>query len=146
MELTAFENDDLTTVLQDLSALEISLIVAMKHHRDIYDLNNMNFEMIYTRYVKFVNKHLSSQNVQRPVVMKAFEHIEVSLFYCFVFHLWRFSQKLELISMMNHRLDKVQKEYQFFKLLVTDQQINNAISKMSWLPTALVQWAASSLV
>lgn len=80
MELNAFENDDLTAVLQDLSALEISLIVAMKHHRDIFDLNNMNFEMIYTRYVKFVNKHLSSQNVQRPVVMKAFEHIEVSLF------------------------------------------------------------------
>jgi len=117
-------------ILQDLSVLELCLIVAMKHHCDIYDNNPMNFEMIYTRYVKFANKHSSMQNVQRPVVMKAFEHI----------------QNLELISMAHQGSSKLQKEYQFFKLLVTSQQISEAISKAPGLPTEVVQWSNSSLV
>lgn len=38
-----------------------------------------------------------------------------------------------------------QKEYQFFKLLVTPQQIHEALKKFVGLPTEVVQWANSSL-
>lgn len=78
-ELQSVEKDAMVEMLQDLSALEICLIVAMQHHSDIYDNSPMNFEMLYTSYVKFAHKHSSMQNVQRQVVMKAFEHIEVNL-------------------------------------------------------------------
>lgn len=37
----------------------------------------MNFEMIFSRYIKFVNANSNIQSVQRPVIMKAFEHIQV---------------------------------------------------------------------
>lgn len=80
-EVNLLEKDDVVQMLQDLSVLELCLVVAMKHHCDIYDNNPMNFEMVYTRYVKFANKHSSMQNVQRPVVMKAFEHIEVNVLF-----------------------------------------------------------------
>lgn len=48
---------------------------------------------------------------------------------------------------MNHvGNSKVQKEYQFFKLLVTSSQIQEAIKTSSGLPTEVVQWANSSLI
>ncbi|XP_066143844.1 origin recognition complex subunit 4 [Euwallacea fornicatus] len=128
-ELFLLEQDDMVLILQDLSPLEICLIISMKHHRDIYDNSPMNFEMIYSRYLKFANKHLSTQKVPRPVVMKAFEHIE----------------RLELISMVGQGDSRLQKEYQFFKVLVTSLQISEAVAKMK-LPTGIVQWANSSLV
>ncbi|KAF7275729.1 hypothetical protein GWI33_011328 [Rhynchophorus ferrugineus] len=128
-ELDLLESDDIVKVLKDLSVLELCLIIAMKHHSEIYDNQPMNFEMVYSRYVKFANKHASIQTVQRPVVMKAFEHIE----------------KLELVSMISQGTSRVQKDYQFFKLLVTSQQISEAISKSHGVPTEIVQWANSSL-
>ncbi|KAL1501355.1 hypothetical protein ABEB36_006689 [Hypothenemus hampei] len=129
-ELDLLEKDDMIQVILDLTALEICLIIAMKHHQEIYD-RPMNFEMIFSRYVKFVNKHSNMQNIQRPVVMKAFEHIE----------------KLELISMLNQAgSSKLQKEYQFFKLLVAPTQISEAVGKYIGLPTEIIQWCNSSLV
>ncbi|XP_050297559.1 origin recognition complex subunit 4 [Anthonomus grandis grandis] len=129
-ELNLMERDNVVQILQDLSVLELCLIVAMKHHNEIYDNSPMNFEMIYSRYVKFANKHATMQNVQRPVVMKAFEHIE----------------NLELISMINQNNSKLHKEYQFFKLLVTAQQVSDSISKSVGLPTEVIQWSNSSLL
>lgn len=52
-------------------------IIAMKHETDIYDGEPLNFEAVYNRYVKFANQNSSIQSVQRPVIMKAFEHIKV---------------------------------------------------------------------
>lgn len=76
-ELSIFEKDDLVQTVQDLSVLELCLLIAMKHHSEIYDLQPFNFEMILTRYNKFVNANSNVQNVQRSVVLKAFEHIQV---------------------------------------------------------------------
>lgn len=129
-EVNLLEKDDMVLILQDLSVLELCLIISMKHHCDIYDNQPMNFEMIYTRFVKFANKHSSMQNVPRPVVMKAFEHIE----------------HLELISMIHPGNARTQKEYQFFKLLLLPQQITDAIAKSTGLPTEVTQWANSSLI
>lgn len=72
------KNEMLDTLL-DLSVLEMCLLIAMKHHYDIYDNQVMNFEMIFARYLKFVCSNSNVQNVQRPVLMKAFEHIQVQI-------------------------------------------------------------------
>lgn len=66
-------------ILRDFNILELCLVIAMKHHCEIYDNQPLNFEMIYTRFLKFANVNSSIQLVQRPVVMKAFEHIQVML-------------------------------------------------------------------
>lgn len=42
-------------------------------------------------------------------------------------------------------MNRLQKEYQIFKLLITSQQITEAIKTMNGLPTEVVQWAGSSL-
>lgn len=49
----------------------------MKQETEIYDGEPLNFEMIYNRYIKFANQNSSIQSVQKPVIMKAFEHIKV---------------------------------------------------------------------
>lgn len=77
-EFKSFNKDSKVLVLQDLSVLEICLLVAIKHHSEIYDSNPFNFEMILTRYNKFANTNTLTHAVQRPVVLKAFEHITVS--------------------------------------------------------------------
>nr|CAI5822513.1 unnamed protein product [Callosobruchus analis] len=128
-QLNILEEDDMIKVLQDLTVLELCLIISMKHHIEIYDNNPMNFEMVYNRFMKFANANAGVQNFQRAVILKAFEHI----------------QGLELIAMLSNSTSKVQKEYQFFKLLVTPRQILEAVKKFSGLPTEVTQWAHSSL-
>ncbi|KAJ8985937.1 hypothetical protein NQ317_010694 [Molorchus minor] len=129
-QINLLEKDDITQVIQDLTVLELCLIIAMKHHEEIYDNHPMNFEMVLSRYIKFANANSNIQGVQRPVIMKAFEHI----------------QNLELISIISGGSSRIQKEYQFFKLLVTPRQISEAVKNSVGLPTEVVQWANSSLV
>lgn len=71
------EIDDLTSAIKDLNVLELCLVIAMKHHIEIYD-DAFNFEMILTRYTKFANSSSNIQPVPRPVVLKAFEHLQVN--------------------------------------------------------------------
>jgi len=52
----------------------------MKQETEIYDGEPLSFEGIYNRYVKFANQNSSIQSVQKPVIMKAFEHIKVRCF------------------------------------------------------------------
>ncbi|KAJ8960326.1 hypothetical protein NQ318_004060, partial [Aromia moschata] len=127
-EISLLEKDDMVQVLQDLNVLELCIVISMKHHSEIYDNQPMNFEMILSRYIKFANANSNIQTVQRPVIMKAFEHI----------------QNLELISMISSA-PRVQKEYQFFKLLVTPKQISEAIKNSLGLPTEVIQWAVPNI-
>lgn len=55
-------------------------IIAMKHQTEIYDGEPLNFEMVYRRYLKFSSQNSTVQNVERPVVLKAFEHLKVRPF------------------------------------------------------------------
>lgn len=128
-ELDFIEQDELLNTLQDLSVLELSLLIAMKHHSEIYDNQPMNFEMIFARYMKFVNSNANVQTVKRDVVMKAYEHLH----------------NLELIAPVSNS-GRLQKEYQMFKLLVTGRQITDAVKKSHGLPTEVTQWVNSSLV
>lgn len=147
-QIKLLDTDEMVQILLDLSVLELCLIIAMKHHMEIYDNQAMNFEMVFTRYLKFVNANSNIQTVQRPVIMKAFEHLQVCLQNfimqqnTFLFYF----QNLELISFVNTAGGRLQKEYRLFKLLVTPQQICEAVQKASGLPTEVVQWANSSLL
>ncbi|XP_014217384.1 origin recognition complex subunit 4, partial [Copidosoma floridanum] len=73
-----FTQDEKLLILEGLSTLEMCLIIAMKHETEIYDGEPFNFEKILTHYSKFANNS-PIEAVQRPVIMKAFEHIKVSL-------------------------------------------------------------------
>ncbi|XP_015110951.1 origin recognition complex subunit 4 [Diachasma alloeum] len=123
-----FTRDDKVAMLEGLSVLEMSLIIAMKHETEIYDGEPLNFETVLNRYIKFANQTSSIQTVQRPVIMKAFEHIK----------------NLELLAPVNATA-RTEKEYQYFKFLLTPQQVLEAVKNYVGLPTEIAQWATNSL-
>uniref|UniRef100_A0A182Q574 Origin recognition complex subunit 4 n=1 Tax=Anopheles farauti TaxID=69004 RepID=A0A182Q574_9DIPT len=118
-----YESDDKVKLLVGLSVLEMCLVIAMKHHSEIYDRDPFNFEMILTRFGKWANSSSSMQGIERPVVLKAFEHLK----------------QLELIApVTGSGLSKVQKEYQLHRMLLTYGQIHQAVQRMQFLPTETV--------
>ncbi|XP_049743113.1 origin recognition complex subunit 4 isoform X3 [Elephas maximus indicus] len=122
--------DSKANIVHGLSVLEICLIIAMKHLNDIYEEEPFNFQMVYNEFQKFVQRKAHSiYNFEKPVVMKAFEHL----------------QQLELIKPMERTSLNAQKEYQLMKLLLDNTQIMNALQKYPNCPTDVRQWATSSL-
>ncbi|CAD7688941.1 unnamed protein product [Nyctereutes procyonoides] len=110
--------------------LEICLIIAMKHLNDTYKEEPFNFQMVYNEFQKFIQRKAHSvYNFEKPVVMKAFEHL----------------QQLELIKPMERTSVNTQREYQLMKLLLDNTQIMNALQKYPNCPTDVRQWATSSL-
>ncbi|XP_048455526.1 origin recognition complex subunit 4 isoform X4 [Rhincodon typus] len=71
----------------------------------------------------------SMHNFKKPVVLKAFEHL----------------QQLELIKPMDGASLRTHKEYQLVKLLLDSSQIMDALQKYPQCPTDVQLWAASSL-
>ncbi|KAF6361935.1 origin recognition complex subunit 4 [Rhinolophus ferrumequinum] len=122
--------DSKANIVHGLSVLEICLIIAMKHLNDIYEEEPFNFQMVYNEFQKFVQRKAHSvYNFEKPVVMKAFEHL----------------QQLELIRPMERTSANAQREYQLMKLLLDNTQIMNALQKYPNCPTDVRQWATSSL-
>ncbi|XP_037706491.1 origin recognition complex subunit 4 isoform X2 [Choloepus didactylus] len=122
--------DSKANIVHGLSVLEICLIIAMKHLNDIYEDEPFNFQMVYNEFQKFVQRRAHSvYNFEKPVVMKAFEHL----------------QQLELIKPMERTSVNAQREYQLMKLLLDNTQIMNALQKYPNCPTDVRQWATSSL-
>lgn len=70
-------DDDKVKLITGLSVLEICLLIAIKHHCEIYDNDPFNFEIILTRYNKFTIKSSSMQNIDREVALKGFENLKV---------------------------------------------------------------------
>jgi len=63
-------------MLCGVSVLELCLIIAMKHLTTIYEGEPFNFEMVYKEYQKFSQKKGHTvQSFEKPVVLKAFEHL-----------------------------------------------------------------------
>lgn len=123
-----FETDDKISLLCDLSVIEFCLIIAMKHHCEIYDRDPFNFEMIYKRLLKFTNSTSSmQQSCGRNAILKAFEYL----------------RDIEVIAGINSR---TQKEFQMYRLLLTFGQIKEALTRYQGMPTEIVQWAQSSLL
>lgn len=73
-------NNNKVNIMRDLSVLELSLMIAIKHHNDIYDGDPFNFEIILTRLHKFQNSgDFSTGATDRAVVLKAFDVLKVIL-------------------------------------------------------------------
>lgn len=80
-------SDSKIELMRDLSILEFSLMIAMKHHSDIYDRDPFNFEMILTRLHKFQNcGDYTIENYDRDVVLKAFDVLKVCHLTLFLFN------------------------------------------------------------
>ncbi|XP_070546255.1 origin recognition complex subunit 4-like isoform X1 [Ptychodera flava] len=116
--------DSKAAMLHGVSVLELCLIIAMKQLTILYDGDPVNFEMVYNEYQKFVQrKGHSIQCYEKPVVLKAFEHL----------------QALELLKPADGG-QRSQKEYRPMTLLVDATQINDALQKYPNCPTEVKQW------
>lgn len=120
-------SDSRCNVLQGLSVVEISLIIAMMHLTEIYDGEPFNFEMVYHEYQKFLLRKSVLQNLNKTVVLKAFEHLQAA----------------ELIQPTNGTTANVQKHFRLVKLLVESPDVKEALQRYANLPTALQHWAGS---
>ncbi|XP_072274230.1 origin recognition complex subunit 4 isoform X2 [Pyxicephalus adspersus] len=122
--------DSKANILHGLSVLEMCLIIAMKHLQDTYQGEPFNFQMVHNEFQKFVQRKAHSvYNFEKPVVLKAFEHLH----------------QLELIKPMEGLSVRTQKEYRLMKLLLDNSQILEALQKYPNCPTDVRQWAMSSL-
>ncbi|XP_018600455.1 origin recognition complex subunit 4 isoform X2 [Scleropages formosus] len=116
-------------MLHGLSILELCLIIAMKHLNDHYQDEPFNFEMVYNEFKKFLQrKSHSVHSFEKPVVIKAFEHL----------------QQLELIRPVDGSASRTQKEYQLMKLLLDHTQVMEALQRYPQCPTDVKQWATSA--
>lgn len=122
-------DDDTVTLMKGLSVLEITILITIKHHCDIYDNDPFNFEMIFTRFNKFAIKSTTMQSIEREMVLKRFENL-----------------KYQEFIVPTCAEGKVQKEYQMYKMTVLPDQIDKAIQSYQNLPTEIDQWAKSSLI
>ncbi|XP_055919525.1 origin recognition complex subunit 4 [Eupeodes corollae] len=127
---SVYESDDKVQLMCGLSVLELCLIITMKHHSEIYDRDPFNFEIIFSRFMKFAKVSSTMQGVERAVVLKAFEHL----------------RNLEFIMPLSSIACKVQKEFEMHKMALTYGQIAQAVNKYQALPTEVAQWAQSSLI
>ncbi|XP_066519410.1 origin recognition complex subunit 4 isoform X2 [Hoplias malabaricus] len=121
--------DSKANILHGLSILELCLIIAMKHLNDIYEGEPFNFQMVHNEYKKFIQrKSQSVHNFEKPVVIKAFEHL----------------LQLELIQPVDAGVCKVQREYQLMRLMLDHTQVMEALQRYPQCPTDVRQWANSS--
>ncbi|NWR97126.1 ORC4 protein, partial [Motacilla alba] len=122
--------DSKANIVHGLSVLEICLIIAMKHLNEVYDGEPFNFQMVYNEFQKFIQRKAHSMyNFEKPVVMKAFEHL----------------LQLELVKPLERPSARAQREYLLMKLLLDSSQIMDALQVYPNCPTDVKQWAASSL-
>ncbi|NWX86818.1 ORC4 protein, partial [Nothoprocta pentlandii] len=122
--------DSRANIVHGLSVLETCLIIAMKHLNDVYEGEPFNFQMVYNEFQKFIQRKAHCMyNFEKPVVMKAFEHL----------------LQLELVKPVERPTVRAQKEYLLMKLLLDNNQIMDALQAYPNCPTDVKQWATSSL-
>ncbi|NXA76795.1 ORC4 protein, partial [Thryothorus ludovicianus] len=122
--------DSKANIVHGLSVLEICLIIAMKHLNEVYDGEPFNFQMVYNEFQKFIQRKAHSMyNFEKPVVMKAFEHL----------------LQLELVQPLERPSVRAQREFLLLRLLLDSRQIMDALQLYPNCPTDVKQWAASSL-
>ncbi|XP_030310636.1 origin recognition complex subunit 4 isoform X2 [Calypte anna] len=125
-----YRMDSKANIVHGLSVLEVCLIIAMKHLNDVYEGEPFNFQMVYNEFQKFMQRKAHCMyNFEKPVVMKAFEHL----------------LQLELVRPIERPCVRAQKEYLLMRLLLDNSQIMDALQVYPNCPTDIKQWAASSL-
>ncbi|CAD7014427.1 origin recognition complex subunit 4 [Ceratitis capitata] len=122
--------DPRVELLCGLSVLELCLVIAIKHHSEIYDRDPFNFEIIFARFAKFSKISTTMQGIERAVSLKAFERL----------------RHMEIILPISSVVGKVQKDFEMHRLALTYGQIKDAIQKYQALPTEVAQWAQSSII
>ncbi|KAJ1527289.1 hypothetical protein ONE63_008809 [Megalurothrips usitatus] len=115
-------------MIEGLSILELCLLIAMMHQNEIFEYAPFNFEMVFARLLKFEQHSSKTMNVDRQVVVKAFEHLK----------------SLEFIRPVTSS-SQVLKEFQMFHLMFVTDEIREAVSNYQGLPTEVSQWAFSDL-
>lgn len=115
-------------ILCDLSTLELCLIIAMKHHCEIYDRDPFNFKMIMARFTKFATNCASFKNIDEQMILKAFVKIK----------------DLELILPLSLG-ESHSGQFQMFRFELTNSQVKAAVANSS-LNTEVEVWAQSNLV
>lgn len=96
------QSDSKIELMCDLSILEFSLIIAMKHHSDIYDRDPFNFEIILTRLHKFQNSgDYTMENYDRDVVLKAFDVLKVRFPHSIELNFEQGSEEADLIQVFS---------------------------------------------
>ncbi|PRD27135.1 UNVERIFIED_CONTAM: orc4 [Trichonephila clavipes] len=120
--------DSKGAVIRGLSVLELALIIAMMHLTEIYDNEPFNFEIVFNELTRFLHNRMK-WNVEKPVVMKAFEHL----------------LDLELIKSSGDSSSSVLKRYMLVRLLVTPDEVREAVESNQNLPVVLKQWTESSI-
>lgn len=118
-------------MLCGVSVLELCLIIAMKHLTAINQGEPFNFEMVYKEYQKFSQKRgYTVQSFEKPVVLKAFEHLSA----------------LEFVKSIDTLAKNTPKEYKLVTLLVDPMQISDAVQRYPECPTEVKQWAMNAVV
>lgn len=123
-----FSEDTKCAVIQGLSILELSLVIAMMHLTEIYDGEPFNFEIVYNELSKYFKKKMA-WNIDKSVVIKAFEHLI----------------DLELVKPCSEITSNVLKRFMLVRLLVDTNEVKDAIEVYQNLPLHLKQWSESSL-
>ncbi|XP_068716512.1 origin recognition complex subunit 4-like isoform X1 [Montipora foliosa] len=118
-------------MLCGVSVLELCLIIAMKHLTTTFEGEPFNFEMVYKEYQKFSQtRGHSVQSFEKPVVLKAFEHLIA----------------VEFVKSIDSLAKNTPKEFKLVTLLVDPTQINEAVQKYPDCPTEVRQWAMNAVV
>ncbi|XP_054740362.1 origin recognition complex subunit 4 [Anastrepha obliqua] len=128
--IATYTVDPRVELLCGLSVLELCLVIAIKHHSEIYDRDPFNFEIIFARFAKFAKVSTTMQGIERAVSLKAFERL----------------RHMEMILPISSVVGKVQKDFEMHRLALTYGQINDAVQKYQALPTEVAQWAQSSII
>ncbi|XP_017469248.1 PREDICTED: origin recognition complex subunit 4 [Rhagoletis zephyria] len=128
--ISSYTVDPRVEVLCGLSVLELCLVIAIKHHSEIYDRDPFNFEIVFARLGKFAKVSTTMQGIERAVSLKAFERL----------------RHMEVILPISSVAGKIQKDFEMHRLALTYGQINDAVHKYQALPTEVAQWAHSSIL
>jgi len=124
--LRSLEVDGQASVLQGVSVLELCLIISMRQLTEIYSGEPFNFQMVYEHYRKFSEKKSSMKMFNKPIVLKAFEHLI----------------DLEFVKPADHSLANM-KEYRPMRLMLQEREIIDAVSHYSGCPSDIKLWATS---
>ncbi|XP_022109946.1 origin recognition complex subunit 4-like [Acanthaster planci] len=122
--------DSKAAMLHGISVLQLSLVIGMKHLTELNDGDPFNFEMVYNEYLKFVQRKAHVvQCFEKPVVLKAFEHLVA----------------LEIVKAVDGHGSRTQKEYRAMSLLVTPAQLMDVLNTHPGCPSELKHWASNPL-
>ncbi|XP_065920695.1 origin recognition complex subunit 4-like [Dysidea avara] len=117
-------------IIADLSVLELTLLVAIRHHMEISS-KPFNFEMIYKEYSKFTGQVAHSLEYTKQVVWRAFERLQSAGLVC----------PTEQRTTASSALPK---EYRKMSLMLSCREVKEAVQTYPNCPTDLQQWSQKS--